>query len=363
MTSLNTTSPAADPIQAYLDRGIKNYWYPVAPGWQVGNAPIGLTRLSEQIVLWRDHDGKVHALEDRCPHRGARLSLGWNLGDRVACWYHGIEVDGAGTVKKVPAVSACPLEGQSCVKSYPVEEHAGAIFLWFGDDAHKEPTPLSLPEELVGAEYAQFLCVSNWKCNYQYAIDNVMDPMHGAYLHATSHSMAEGDKQADMRVRKTDTGLMFEKVNQRDVNFDWVELGETGGLWMRLAIPYKKKFGPGGSFGIVGFAVPVDNDNCQVYFWRTRKVSGWQRDAWRFLYRNRLEGLHWAVLEQDRYVLESLAPNARDHEFLYQHDVGMTRVRRMLRQRAQQHFADLDAHRAQAAATAAEANQAGHSHA
>jgi hypothetical protein len=192
-----------------------------------------------------------------------------------------------------------------------------------------------------------------------------MDPMHGAYLHATSHSMAEGDKQADMRVRKTETGLMFEKVGQRDVNFDWVELGETGALWMRLAIPYKKKFGPGGNFGIIGFAVPVDGDNCQVYFWRTRKVQGWQRDAWRFLYRNRLEGLHWDVLEQDRYVLESLAPNARDHEFLYQHDVGMTRVRRMLRQRAQQHFADLDAHRAQvqAQAEAGQTAEAGHSHA
>ncbi|MCQ4384271.1 hypothetical protein NO136_20610, partial [Clostridioides difficile] len=51
-------------------------------------------------------------------------------------------------------------------------------------------------------------------------------------------------------------------------------------------------------------------------------------------------------LEQDRYVLESLAPNARDHEYLYQHDVGMTRVRRMLRTRAQEHLSALDAHRA-----------------
>jgi hypothetical protein len=53
------------------------------------------------------------------------------------------------------------------------------------------------------------------------------------------------------------------------------------------------------------------------------------------------------VLEQDRYVLESMAPNARDHEFLYQHDVGMTRVRRLFKQRAQQHFAALDALKAQ----------------
>jgi hypothetical protein len=70
------------------------------------------------------------------------------------------------------------------------------------------------------------------------------------------------------------------------------------------------------------------------------------------------------VLEQDRYVLESMAPNARNHEFLYQHDVGMTRVRRMLRQRAQQDFAALEAHRAEAAKSgAAQTADAGHSHA
>jgi hypothetical protein len=68
------------------------------------------------------------------------------------------------------------------------------------------------------------------------------------------------------------------------------------------------------------------------------------------------------VLEQDRYVLESLAPNARDHEFLYQHDVGMTRVRRMFRQRAQQHFADLEAFQAKQAEAGAQAST-GHAHA
>jgi phenylpropionate dioxygenase-like ring-hydroxylating dioxygenase large terminal subunit len=295
---------------------------------------VGVTRLGERIVLWRDGKGQVHALEDRCPHRGARLSLGWNLGDRVACWYHGVQVDGGGTVQKVPASANCRMEGRQCVRSYPVQEHAGAIFLWFGVDPAAEPAPLQLPEELTSDAYASFLCLSNWNVNYRYAIDNVMDPMHGAYLHAASHSMAGGDKSAEMRVRPTATGLVFEKTNQSGVNFDWVELGDTGCLWLKLAIPYQKRYGPGGPFGIVGFATPVDAHHCQVYFWRTRRVEGWQRDVWRFLYRNRLEGLHWAVLEQDRLVLESLPDEARNQEFLYEHDVGLVRVRRMLEKRA-----------------------------
>ena len=105
---------------------------------------------------------------------------------------------------------------------------------------------------------------------------------------------------------------------------------------MRLSIPYRSKFGPGGPFGIVGFVTPVDAENTMVFFWRTREVQGWQRSVWRFLYRNRLEGLHWDVLEQDRIVLENMAPEARDGEFLYQHDVGLSRVRRILEKKARE---------------------------
>lgn len=332
---MTTTAKPVDKVERLMTLGLRDRWYPVAASWMVGRKPAGLTRLGERLVLWRDEAGAVHALEDRCPHRGARLSLGWNLGDRVACWYHGIEVAADGKVARVPAATNCPLEGQTCVRAYPCQEIHGGIFAWFGRNAESEPQPLELPEELASPEWSSMLCTAHWKCNYSYAVDNVMDPMHGAYLHAASHSMAHGDKQAVMRIRKTQHGLVFEKEGQRDVNFDWTEWGDTGAQWMRLSIPYRKDAGPGGLFFIIGFVTPVDERHCRVFFWRCRKVQGWQRGAWRFLYRARLEGLHWDVLEQDRVVLESMAADARDHEFLYQHDTGMAHVRRLLRKEAE----------------------------
>lgn len=174
----------AEAIEKRVNQGLMNKWYPVHSSWAVTARPIGITRLSENIVLWRASDGQVHALEDRCPHRGARLSLGWNLNDRIACWYHGIELDGEGVVQKVPAINNCPLEKQKCLKAYPVKEHEGAIFLYFGDEANPEPCELELPVELQSDDYSSFLVSVKWACNYRYAIDNVMDPMHGAYLHA-----------------------------------------------------------------------------------------------------------------------------------------------------------------------------------
>ena len=332
----------AQAVEQRVNRGLLNLWYPVLPSWALAGTPIGITRLSENLVLWRDDDGVAHAIDDRCPHRGARLSLGWNLGDRLACWYHGVEVDGTGLVRKVPAVSACPLEGKQAVKSYPVKEIRGGIFVYFGDAHHQTPCVLELPEELASDDYGAILCFAKWKCNYRYAIDNVMDPMHGAYLHALSHSMAQGDKTATMQIKKTPTGVSFEKANQRDVNFDWVELGVTGATWLRLGIPYRPSAGPGGNFGILGFVTPVDEDNCCVFFWRNRKCTGWVRDVWQFMYRTKLEGLHWTVLEQDRFVLEHMAPDARTHEFLYQHDTGLARARRIMQQSAEAQLSALE---------------------
>ncbi|VEC82526.1 Vanillate O-demethylase oxygenase subunit [Raoultella ornithinolytica] len=219
--------------------------------------------------------------------------------------------------------------GQRCVRSYHVQEAHGAIFLWFAATPDQQPEPLTFPEELADSDkYSNFLCTAAWKCNYQYALENVMDPMHGTYLHSSSHSMAEGDRKADMVLQPTKTGFIFEKKGQSGVNFDWVELGNSGAYWMRLSIPYKKRFGPGGHFWIVGMVVPEDNDNCRVFFWRIRGVQGWQRDLWRLCIATVWKNCTGKVLEQDRVVLESLAPNARDHEYLYQHDVGLSRLRR-----------------------------------
>ena len=340
MTDKQFTS---DQVERLVNTGLMNLWYPVLPSWRVHSDPVGITRLSQKIVLWRDNKGAVHAIEDRCPHRGARLSLGWNLGDRLACWYHGIEMDGDGIVVNVPAMNDASMVGKQCVSKYPVKEIEGAIFLYFGDEANPEPCDLDLPKELVGEDFSNFLCTAMWKCNYRYAVDNVMDPMHGAYLHAKSHSMASGDKEAKMRIEDTNFGLIFEKEGQRDVNFDWVELGDTGAMWMRLSIPYRQNAGPGGVFYIVGFATPVDENHTQVFFWRTRQVSGWKRDVWRFMYRNRLEKLHWDVLEQDRLVLEVMAPDARNRELLYDHDKGLVRVRRDFKKKAEKQLAALAA--------------------
>ena len=316
--------------------GMRDQWHAVCPSDFVARGDMKkIRRLGEDWLLFRQSDGTLRMLADRCPHRGAPLSQGQHLGDRVACQYHGVQVDGGGTVVSVPGMPGCNLEGKRLVTSLPVQEVAGAVLAWFGTDPDAEPAPLELPERLTDDGISHFLCYAEWKAPWRFTLENLLDPMHGAFLHRESHSMFGGETSAKFRIRETDRGFFFEKTDQRGVNFDWVEFCRTGIDWVDLEIPYPPTAGPGGSFGIVGMGTPIDAETTAVFFWRYRRVEGWERDVWRFLYRTKLEERHWVVLEQDRTMLEAMAFDADQAENLYQHDLGVIRLRRLYRAQAE----------------------------
>ncbi|GAB6853274.1 aromatic ring-hydroxylating oxygenase subunit alpha [Asaia astilbis] len=331
---------SADILENRLRVGHRNMWHPVLPAHFVTSSPRSIFRLGFRIVLWRDEENRVIALEDHCPHRGAPLSQGTVMDDKIACPYHGVQVDGTGVAVSVPGSPGCRLEGMRATRSFPVQERAGAIFLFVSEKPNTEPSELILPSELESDEYSHFLCYTEWGGDYRYVYDNVMDPMHGTFLHHHSHSMAEGSTQANFKVREIDNGFVFEKDGQRGVNFDWTEFVDTGAHWLKLEIPYPKTGGPGGNFMIIGSYTPMQDGWTAVFHWRARKVSGWQRDAWRFLYKNRLEYRHWQVLEQDRVLIEDYQPGANLREILYQHDMGLVRLRRYFKQKAEKQLVD-----------------------
>lgn len=334
-------TPSAN-AEHILSTGLRNQWYAVYPSHFIRSGEMKrVRRLGENWLLFRRPDGRLHMLADRCPHRSAPLSQGQHLGDRIACRYHGVQVNGDGVVVSVPGMPGCNLEGKRLVTSLPLKEAYGVIFAYFGDEKHPEPVPLVLPDRLVDEESDQFLNYAEWRAPWRFYMDNVLDPMHGAFLHAKSHSMAQGATSARFRIRETERGFFFEKTDQVGVNFDWVEFARTGIDWVDLEIPYQRLAGPGGPFGIVGMATPITETETAVFHWRCRRVQGWQRDVWRFLYRMTLEERHWQVLEQDRTLLEDMPADADTAENLYQHDLGVVRLRRLYRAEAERQAAAL----------------------
>ena len=324
----------ADEIAA---TGLRDRWYPILPSHMIKPGEmVPVRRLEVDWVLFRDAKGTVRMLEDRCPHRSAPLSVGQHLGDRVACAYHGVQVDGDGTVVSVPGMPGCALEGRRATVSLQVFEAADTIFAFIPLTDESVPTPFELPERLADPEVSWFGNFAEWAGPWRFYMDNVLDPMHGAFLHRNSHSMFGGDTSARFRIRETDRGFFFEKTDQRGVNFDWVEYVHGAMDYVDLEIPYGPGAGPGGVFGIVGMSTPIDRNTSAIFHWRTRRVSGWERETWRFMYRTTLEEKHWEVLEQDRVVLEALAGDADREEHLYQHDLGVSRIRRLNRAAAEE---------------------------
>ncbi len=112
---------------------LRNAWYVVAWDHEVRRELLARTVLNENLILFRTEDGGVAALEDRCCHRQAPLSAGKLVGSNVQCGYHGFTYDRTGACVLVPSQALVPPGAR--VRSYPVIERHGWIWLWLGDPA------------------------------------------------------------------------------------------------------------------------------------------------------------------------------------------------------------------------------------
>lgn len=106
-------------------------WYAVAiaDGLEPGTS-AGTRLFDKEIVIWRDEAGASHAWEDRCPHRGMRLSFGFVRGNHIACLYHGWQYDTAGQCRYIPAHPDLAVPDTIRVATYPSIEAAGLVWIW-----------------------------------------------------------------------------------------------------------------------------------------------------------------------------------------------------------------------------------------
>lgn len=120
-------------------------WTPISLSASIDPATSSGTHIDGlELVVWRDKDGAAHVWEDRCPHRGMRLSFGFVRGDHIACLYHGWQFDKVGQCQYIPAHPQLDVPQTIKVPRYKAMEAAGMIWTCLSD---MDPAPLpDLPE-------------------------------------------------------------------------------------------------------------------------------------------------------------------------------------------------------------------------
>ena len=162
-------------------RLIKNAWYVCAWDHEIGAAPLRRWICREPIVLWRGRDGRPAALADRCPHRGAPLSLGRVIGGDLQCGYHGLRFDADGNCVAVPGETKIPREART--RAYPTLERWGWVFVWTGAPERADPALLPDYHWKADPEWVGKGETLHVKAHYGLLRDNLLDLSHAHYVH------------------------------------------------------------------------------------------------------------------------------------------------------------------------------------
>jgi vanillate monooxygenase len=163
---------------------LRNQWYAVATGAEIGRAPFARTVCGQPLVLFRRTDGRLAALDDRCPHRLAPLSKGEVIGDELQCGYHGLRFDGAGACTLIPSQSTVPRG--FAARSFPVVEKFALVFVWMGEPAAADPALLPDFPENDQPGWTALHGYLHVNADYRLLMDNLLDLTHVQFVHKTT---------------------------------------------------------------------------------------------------------------------------------------------------------------------------------
>ena len=301
---------------------LRNAWYVAALSPSIGRTLRAVKILGEAIVLYRTQDNTPVALEDACPHRKLPLSMGRIKGDAVECGYHGLTFDCSG--KCIDAATQVRIPPFAKVRSYPVRDRYGLLWIWMGDpdkalaqdiyqiDNHDNPTwNITQGDSLHCA------------CNYLWLVDNLLDPSHVAWVHRTSFAGA-GTDNTPLQITSHADGVMasrwmldqpppafYAPLVKFSGNADRLQHYEV--LYPSLGVN-KGIYTPAGKGGpdmvddaetyrmvSYNFLTPIDDDNTQ-YFWLQHRNTDPHDDG---ITQRNATGAK-AAFEEDRVILEAV---------------------------------------------------------
>jgi phenylpropionate dioxygenase-like ring-hydroxylating dioxygenase large terminal subunit len=236
-----------------------------------GARVLGVVAQGQALALFRDAAGVARALEDRCAHRNAPLSLGKVADGCLECAYHGWRYDGEGRVAQVPALPARPAPAATyAVRRYPVCEQDGFVWVSLADASPAAP-PLRFAH-LGEPGWTSFTMKTLFRAPVQACLENFLDVPHATFLHRYWFR-APTAREVRVVVRTLEDGAQAEFFEEpRERSLVWWLLAPRGGAMRhtdRFIAPHTSRvdyaFPRGLHYIITSSCTAIDARRTQVY--------------------------------------------------------------------------------------------------
>nr|MDO8110784.1 aromatic ring-hydroxylating dioxygenase subunit alpha [Candidatus Sigynarchaeota archaeon] len=313
---------------------IWNQWYAILDSKEVKkNKLLGVKRLGERLVIWRNGDGTLTCLADKCAHRGAALCRGKLAGKEVECPFHGLRYDATGKCTVIPSRGASvPVPENFKVKAYPVREHLGFIWMWWGDERKTYPDIKFFQNIDDKFSYETHACP--WSMHYSRCVENQLDAPHVPFVHPDTIGRGHATIIDGPYVETGDGEIKFYPEMRKEDGTPSklpkeMERPDTR-MYLHFIFPNVWENNIIDKLKVVAYFVPVDEENSVVY------VRGYQKfvtiPGLRWLVNKISNRLNQKILHQDKAVVETQLPkktNLNMKENLFPADSPIIAYRKM----------------------------------
>jgi vanillate O-demethylase monooxygenase subunit len=189
---------------------VQNAWY--VASWSKDLPPgkaVGVKILGRRVVLWRNEEGSVQALEDRCVHRLAPLSHGRCEGANLRCMYHGLLFAPGGKVIAIPGQDMIPAKAH--VRAYPVADRHGWIWVWMGDPALVDEALMPMVHSPDDPAWQLLTGELGYDADARLINDNLTDFSHLAFVHTASFGSNDKFVETPWKITPMPRGVRFER--------------------------------------------------------------------------------------------------------------------------------------------------------
>ncbi|WP_315785376.1 Rieske 2Fe-2S domain-containing protein [Fischerella sp. JS2] len=248
-------------------------WYPICFVQDLPkNRPYSFSLYEEPFVLFKNQDGQLVCLSDRCPHRAAKLSDGQIIDGKIECLYHGWQFGSDGECLHIPQLPKdAKIPAHACVRSFPVVEHQSMVWMWASATITADEKRIPAIAELDKPETVSMDYMRDLPYEQSFLIENIIDPAHVFIAHDGSDGNRKYAQPLDIEVVDNSVWGIYGK---------WRIAGESRGFfqnWQKLdfiapnLVHYQfSAKNPDWSLGLAIYSLPLGKNRCRILLRRYR---------------------------------------------------------------------------------------------